>query len=288
MSRPPALPSRLPLLALLLGLLLAPLLAVSPATAQGLPEPLRKSLRDDNPVVAVVNGTEIYWNDVVLSALDLPAEYQQQVQSLFPALLGRMIDMQLIADQARAEGVDETAAFKARLRRAENELLREAYLTEFLGAKVSEEEIRKRVEVMTLGGQREEVRLSIIVTPSEDSARAVLRRLNGGEDFARVARDASIDASAATGGDLGFFAQGELQPPEVASEAFSLRPGHYSPVPLKTPSGWTLVKVTERRMAEPLSKAEIAQRIRRELTRLALDELLARLRGEATIDLFPE
>ena len=73
MSRPPALPSRLPLLALLLGLLLAPLM-VSPATAQGLPEPLRKSLRDDNPVVAVVNGTEIYWNDVVLSALDLPAE----------------------------------------------------------------------------------------------------------------------------------------------------------------------------------------------------------------------
>lgn len=288
MSRPIALQSRPLALGLLLALLLATLTAWGPAMAQGLPEPLRKSLRDDNPVVAVVNGTEIYWNDVVLSALDLPAEYQSQVQSLFPALLGRMIDMQLIADQARAEGVDQTATFKARLRRAENELLRETYLTDFLAAKVSEDEIRKRVEVMTLGGQREEVRLSIIVTPSEESARAVLRRLNAGEDFARVARDASIDASATVGGDLGFFAQGELQPPEVASEAFTLRPGHYSPVPLKTSAGWTLVKVTERRMAEPLSKAEIAQRIRRELTRLALDELLARLRGQATIDLFPE
>ena len=41
-------------------------------------------------------------------------------------------------------------------------------------------------------------------------------------------------------------------------------------------------------MAEPLSKAEIAKRIRRELTRLALDELLVQLRGQAEIDLFPE
>ena len=268
----------------LLLLLLAPL----PAGAQGLPEPLRQSLRADNPVVAVVNGTEIRWNDVVLSALDLPGEYQSQVQALFPALLGRLIDMQLIADKARAEGLEQDPGFQARLRLAENELLRETFLTEFLGARVSEAEIQKRVEVMTLGGQREEVRLSIIVTPTEEVARAVLRRLNAGEDFARVARDASIDASAAAGGDLGYFAQGELQPPELATEAFSLKPGHYSPVPLKTPSGWTLVKVTERRMAEPLSKAEIAKRIRRELTRLALDELLVQLRGQAEIDLFPE
>lgn len=269
-------------------LLVLLLLLPAAAAAQGLPEPLRKSLRADNPVVAVVNGTEIRWNDVVLSALDLPAEYQSQVQALFPALLGRMIDMQLIADKARAEGVDRNETYKARLRRAENELLRETFLTDFLGAKVDEAEVQKRVEVLTLGGQREEVRLSIIVTPSEETARAVLRRLNAGEDFARVARDASLDPSAATGGDLGFFAQGELQPPEIASEAFSLTPGHYSPVPLKTAAGWTIVKVTERRMAEPLSKAEIASRIRRELTRLALDELLVELRAKATIDLFPE
>ncbi len=258
-----------------------------PAAAQALPEPLRQSLRDDNPVVAVVNGSKIYWNDVVLSALDLPAEYQTQVQALFPALLGRLIDMQLIADKARSEGVDKRKEFQARLRQAENELLREAYLTDFLGSKITEAEVQKRVEVLSFGGKREEVRISIIVTVTEEQARAALRRLNAGEKFALVASAISIDRSASNGGDLGFFAQAELQPPEVATEAFSLKPGFYSPIPLKTAAGWAVVKVTERRMAEPLSKAEVAIRIRRELTRLALDQLLVELRGKATIDLFP-
>lgn len=285
MVRPTAALRSLLLLALLA---LGGALGAGPLAAQqALPEPLRKALREDNPVVAVVNGSEIHWNDVVLSALDLPAEYQAQVQALFPALLGRMIDMQLIADKARDEGVEKREDYQSRLRQAENELLREVFLTDFLTGKVSEAEVQKRVEVLTAGGQHEEVRIAIIVTAGEEEARAALRRLNAGEDFGTVARQVSIDRSAANGGELGFFAQAELQPPEVASEAFSLKPGNYSPVPLKTPAGWTIVKVSERRMAEPLSKAEVAARIRRELTRLALDQLLVELRSKADIDLFP-
>lgn len=278
------------LLCLLLGLaaaqpLLGPLAA--PAMAQPVPEPLRKSLRADNPVVARVDGAEIRWNDVILSARDLPPDYQARVQEFFPILLGRMIDLQLIANQARAEGVNARPDFQERLRQLENQLLQEFYLADVVNGAVSEAEVQKRVEVMTAGNEREEVRLSIIVTPSEEAARAALRRLNSGGDFSTVAREASIDPSAVGGGDLGFFARAEIQPPEVAQEAFDLLPGHYSPVPLRTEVGWIIVKVTERRMAEPLPKAEVAERIRRELGRLAIDKLLVTLREKAVVDLFP-
>lgn len=255
--------------------------------AQPVPQALQKSLRDDNPVVARVDGEPIYWNDVILSAVDLPPDYQARVQEFFPILLGRMIDLQLIANQARQEGVNARQDFKERLRRLENELLQEFYLADVVAGAVDEAEVAKRVEVLTAGGQREEVRLAIIVSISEESARAALRSLNAGADFAQVARESSVDPSAVAGGDLGYFARQEIQPPEVAAEAFDLVPGYYSPVPLNTDIGWVIVKVLDRRMSEPLPAREVAERIRRELGRLAIDKLLAELRRSAVVDLFP-
>ncbi len=278
----PLLPRLVALLCLLAWTALAP-----PAAAQAVPEPLRKAMRADNPVVALVDGEEIRWNDVIASAADLPPDYQARVQEFFPILLGRMIDLQLIANQARREGVNARPAYKERLRRLENQLLQEFYLADVVGAAVNEKEVATRVEVLTAGGQREEVRLAIIVCATEEIARAALRRLNAGTAFAQVALENSIDPSAVKGGELGYFARGELQPPAVADEAFSLLPGQYSPIPLETETGWFIVKVIERRMAEPLPKSELAERIRRELARLAIDKLLVKLRKAAVIDLFP-
>jgi len=280
----PTMPRRLllPLLALLLALLAAP------AAAQSLAPVLRELLRDDNPVVAEVNGTAIRWNDVIYSAQSLPEQYQEQIQVLFPVLLGRLIDLQLIADQARAEDYDERADFQQKLERYESQLLQDLYVADVVAGAVSDEEVEERVEVLTFGVEREEVRISLIVGATQDIARAALRRLNAGTDFATVAFENSVHASAGKGGDIGYYARGEIEPPEVAAEAFSLQVGHYSPVPLKTEVGWVIVKVTDKRVSAPLSRDEVAERIRRELTRLALDKLLNELRAKADISLFPD
>ena len=271
--------------------LLLVLLLPLPAAAQsqgGLPQPLADALNEDNPVVAYVNGVAIYWNDVILSALKLPKEYQNEVEALFPVLLGRMIDLELIAQKARQAGLDKTEEFKRRMHAAENQLLQESYLSSYLADEVSEKDVQQRVEVMTSGSNREEVHLAMVVCASRDICLAALQRINAGADFAKVARENSVHASAASGGDLGWFGRAELQPQPVAAEAFSLPVGQYSREPLETEIGWVLVKVLERRMAEPLSKQELADRIRKELGRLAIDKLLVELRAKADVRLFPD
>lgn len=279
------LPSLLPLLLVLLLPLPAP---AQSGAGSGLPQPLAEALNEDDPVVAVVNGAEIRWNDVILSALELPREYQSQVEALFPVLLGRMIDLELIAQKARQEGLDETDEFKRRIRAAENKLLQESYLAGYLADAVDDDDVQERVEVMTSGSSREEVRLALVVCASREICAAALQRLQAGTDFAQVARENSVHVSAASGGDLGWFGRAELQPEEVAEEAFGLPVGQYSRQPLDTEIGWVLVKVLERRMAEPLSKQELADRIRKELMRLAIDKLLVELRAKAEIRLFPD
>ena len=51
--------------------------------------------------MAIVNGTTIRRSDVIESAQSLPAEYQAQIEQIFPALIDRQVDLTLLADKGR-------------------------------------------------------------------------------------------------------------------------------------------------------------------------------------------
>ena len=100
-----------------------------------------------------------------------------------------------------------------------------------------------------------ELRLAVIqIPPSPDSlseakgraaAVAARRRILAGEKFAKVAADVSDDPSSAkSGGDLGFFAQGTMEP-SLENVAFSIKLNTVSE-PVRTPYGWHLVEVLDR------------------------------------------
>lgn len=100
-----------------------------------------------------------------------------------------------------------------------------------------------------------ELRLSVIQIPvradSADDAKgraaaaAARARILKGEKFAKVAAELSDDPnSARSGGDLGFFTSGTMEP-ELEKVAFGLRIGELSP-PVRTPYGWHIVETLDR------------------------------------------
>jgi peptidyl-prolyl cis-trans isomerase C len=96
---------------------------------------------------------------------------------------------------------------------------------------------------------------------AKTTAAALLAQLQAGADFAQMARDHSQDpASAAQGGDLGYFAKGDMVE-AVEKTADALAPGQLSGV-VSTAYGYDIIKVTDRRGAgyEPLP--EVHERIR--------------------------
>lgn len=152
----------------------------------------------------------------------------------------------------------------------------------------------------------QQARLSVIllkVDPSapsatwaaaEDEARAIRKRLalapgNGagaaGGDFAEAARMHSSDASAASGGDLGYLHQG-MMPEALYEKLGSMKPGDVSE-PLRLLEGVAIFRLTERREARlrPLEevKERAAQLWRRDEGERRWAEFLARLRAAATI-----
>jgi len=100
-----------------------------------------------------------------------------------------------------------------------------------------------------------ELRLAVIqIPPAPDSIAdakgraavlAARKRILAGEKFAKVAAEVSDDPSSKnSGGDLGFFTQGTMDP-SIEAAAFSIKPGVLSD-PVRTPYGWHILETIER------------------------------------------
>lgn len=113
----------------------------------------------------------------------------------------------------------------------------------------------------------------ILIRTSEVTSEADARRrlsdlreriVTGGADFAELARLHSVDGSASRGGDLDWVLPGDTVP-DFERAMSALKPGEVSQ-PFKSPFGWHLLQVQERRAAA------LTQDRRRMQARIALKE----------------
>lgn len=119
----------------------------------------------------------------------------------------------------------------------------ESELEELYEAEAPEVEVRARHIMLTFPLQATQ--------PQRDSVRARLEeirgRIAGGAAFDAMARQFSQDpGSASSGGDLGYFARGDMVAP-FEEAALALQPGQVSEV-VQTPMGLHLIRVDDRRV----------------------------------------
>ncbi|MEN9500062.1 MAG: hypothetical protein RIS83_1881 [Pseudomonadota bacterium] len=272
-----------PLRALLV--LLAGVTFTGPALAQ--PSPAAPPTPPGDPVVATVDGEAIRFSDLANAAQELPEELRgAPPQMLYPLLLDQMIAGRAVALAARRAGLDKDEAVRARLRRAEEQELQQAYLSRELAGRVTEEKIRAAYDAQ-LGSRaaEEEIRARHILVPTESEARAALAEIRGGADFNAVAQRRSSGPGSREGGDLGFFKRGDMVP-EFAEAAFALRPGEMSAAPVRSPFGWHVIRVDERRTAPPPPYEEAREAIRQRLFEGEIAALVERSRAAAKIERF--
>jgi peptidyl-prolyl cis-trans isomerase C len=132
-----------------------------------------------------------------------------------------------------------------------------------------------------------QVRISQIVLKNEDKAKMALEKLQKGEDFAKVSSELSADKNTAkSGGDLGFFKKGEMNP-ELENIAFRLKKGQISH-PIKLKDGFHIIKVTDIKgtVAEfDKVKGILTQRLTAERQRDTFDKLIENLKKNYKIEL---
>ncbi len=105
-----------------------------------------------------------------------------------------------------------------------------------------------------------QVRARQIVVADEAEGQEILGLLRQGRSFADVAGEFSLSPDAQQGGDLGFFARGEM-PPEFDEIVFDLPTNRLSNL-VKSEYGYHIFLVEEKRKAKRLSKKEATAEIR--------------------------
>jgi peptidyl-prolyl cis-trans isomerase C len=176
---------------------------------------------------------------------------------------GNLVQMLVLAQEGRRLKLDQTPEFKALIQfQTENMLatataaglnksntpdeaqLRKYYdehKADFEQAKASHILVRfQGSQVPVKPGQKD-------LTEPEALAKvqALRQRIEGGEDFAKVAKQESDDVgSGANGGDLGTLTHGQTVP-AFEEAAFAMKPGELSQ-PVKTPFGYHLIKLTSK------------------------------------------
>lgn len=139
--------------------------------------------------------------------------------------------------------------------------------------KVTDDEIKKSFETNKASyNTEEEVRASHILVKTEAEAKAILKELEGGADFAKLASEKSEDTgSKANGGDLNFFKRGDMVP-EFSDAAFKLKVGETSGA-VKSDFGYHIIKVTDRKEAHTATLEEKKEEIRDTLTNQKISEM---------------
>jgi peptidyl-prolyl cis-trans isomerase C len=235
-----------------------------------------------------VNGHPIYLSELEVAQQALPPQYRgMPLQSVYPALLDRIIDSKMVVQEARKAKVQDDAAFKKRMAFVEEQVLQEAWLQRELAKRVTQAKLQQRYDerIKTMPPE-EEVRARHILVSTEDEAKALIDEIKKGAAFDKLAKEKSTDkASGAEGGDLGWFKKGDMVK-EFAAAAFQLKKGDLSETPIKTQFGYHVVQVEDRRTAPPPPLEEISDQIREELTREAVTNILDQLRSGAKVEKF--
>ena len=242
----------------------------------------------DARTLARVDGTDITDDDVKVAAEDIANEIPPQLEGneRQSYVVDYLIDMRLAARKAEADKMGESADFVRRLAYLRDKALMEGLLTKIARESNNEANVLQVYADAAKGQSGEvEVRARHILVESEALARAALKRVLSGEDFAKVADQVSKDPGS-RGGELGWFTKDRMVP-EFADAAFKLKPGDISQ-PVKSQFGWHIIKVEERR-EKPFPKLEeVRDQVERFVVQKAQAEAVAKLREGAKVERLDE
>ena len=264
-------------------------------TSIGSPE--WKNLREDyrgqltlNGLNTLINAKLIYQKALASGIKATDAEVQAELQKIAKTFKSDAEMNTALANQMTDRGTLEKDLYQS--------LAVTKYVNENIDKKITitPEELAKYYAAHPNEFQHPDiVRTSHILIPAGDTAdrdalakkRAedLLARVKKGEDFAKLAKEYSTDASASQGGDVGFSSKDSLVS-EYAEAAFSLPIGGVKLV--KTQLGYHIIKVTDKKK-EGLStieevKPQLTEFLKNQKVEAELTKLVNQLRDQAKIE----
>ncbi|WP_422041529.1 peptidylprolyl isomerase [Roseibium sp.] len=247
------------------------------------------SAAEPGDVVAKVGDADITEADIAFAAQDLGQQLQQFPPDQWRALLlDVVVDMELIAQAARKDGLDQDPDFKKQLEFLELQALRNAYISQKIDGAITDEVLNSAYEEEFKDYEGpEEVNARHILVNEKAEAEDLIKQLDDGADFVELAKEKSTGPSGPNGGDLGYFGKGQMVKP-FEDAVFELEPGAYTKEPVQTQFGWHVIKMEDKRRQEKPAFEAVAGELRQRLIREQYEARMAELKAATEVEILDD
>jgi peptidyl-prolyl cis-trans isomerase C len=233
--------------------------------------------------VATVNGKQLSSEllDVFVKAVSggaqEPPSDEQKAQ-----MLDQLINMTLAAQSAEKDGLAKDSAVQARLDLLRTQILAEAASEKFVKANpISEEELKAEYDTQ-VAAMPKEYKARHILVEKKETAESIIRELQAGGDFAKLAEKESKDSSAKSGGDLGWFSPQTMVKP-FADAVAALEKGKYTTEPVQSEFGFHVILLEDIRSPEVPAFDQVKPQVEMFAQRKKLQGYIDGLRAAAKI-----
>ena len=224
----------------------------------------------EKKIVAVVNGKEIFEQDVLKFLNDMGPQMAMQFQSEegIQRVVDELVNQELLYLDAVDSKMSEEADYEELLELAKVTLLNNYAFNKLVGKEtVSEEEIEKFYNDYKENFQRPEMlNASHILVDSEEKANEIVEEIKNGLSFEDAAMKYSSCPSKEQGGNLGEFGKGQMVP-EFENAAFDMGEGEISG-PVKTQFGYHIIKLNEKLPESLSTMEEVHEEIKNQIVRM--------------------
>ena len=240
-----------------------------------------------DPVLAVVGDTLIKHSDY--------QAYLQQISSMRQltgspeermVIIDELVNRELIYQESLKLGLDKKPEVAREIANQRREFLVSAGIRAHMeSVKISDEVLRKEYDTRVAAMTSKEYRARHILVKTEKEAKAIIGKLDKGTDFAKLAKDKSLDTgSAKNGGDLNWFEPAQMVKP-FGDALKELEKGAYTKSPVQSQFGWHIIKLEDTREIKPPEFDKVKDNLRNILLNREIKVHLAELKANAKIEI---
>jgi parvulin-like peptidyl-prolyl isomerase len=236
--------------------------------------------------VATVNGHAITDADLNALVATLPMHQRDNMlkePALRNQLIQNLVDQELMVQDATARKVEATKEYRDAISTFHKQALVNILVEKQLTPKVTDAAVKNFFNKNKIRYSSDQVHAEHILLATEKEAQAVMAEVKKpGVDFQKVAESRSKDPTAKNNrGDLGFFGRGEYDQ-NFVDAAFGGKVGEVVG-PVKSPFGYHVIKVVDRKIGKIPEFAEVETKVRNDLQREVLQTYVDGLRRKAKI-----
>ena len=216
-------------------------------------------------------------NEVMKEGIEITDDMEKNI-------VKRLIDLELIYQQAKKEGLTSQADFLSKSELAFKELIYTTYLQNFIRQnKITKNEIKASYESLVSNFNKNDYKARHILVNTKDKAKGIIKSLKKGGDFNELASLNSIDKeSKNNGGNLGWFAADDMV--ESFSNAIKkMTVNEVTDTPVQSQFGWHVIQLNEIKPSLPPRLDEKIDDIKLMLQKSKLKKYLDELRLTADI-----